>query len=219
MIRLNTTNPLGHARALLAELGERAPNCQEHSERVVRLAENIAVKLGLAKPELDTVRLAAELHDLGKVEIPDEVLMNPESLDRDAWETMMSHTVRGERLLLESGDPVLIAIAPYVRHHHECFCGKGYPDGLAGENIPLISRIIAVADAYEAMSAHRPYRDANGHRRIIEVMSGEVGIRWDPRVFKAFLAVIKDDYELAGLPALPVFNGPPLRPPPARRPH
>ncbi|GAA5173813.1 HD domain-containing protein [Niveibacterium umoris] len=206
MVRLNKAMPLEHARTLLAGLSERVADCYEHADRVVSLAERIAQRLGLPERDIAQVRLAAELHDLGKVDIPPDVLASPQTLDRDAWETMKSHTVLGERILADSGDPALIAIAPYVRHHHECVSGNGYPDGLVGEQIPLVSRIIAVADAYDAMAERRPYRDAKSHQRIIEVMTGEVGIRWDPEVFAAFLAVVKSDRALASEPRRSAAN-------------
>ncbi|QSI76407.1 HD-GYP domain-containing protein [Niveibacterium microcysteis] len=203
MVRLNASNPLAHARALIADLALRETCCAGHGERVVVIAERIARRMGLSEHDIEAVRLAAELHDLGKCEIPDAVLTSPASLDREAWDMISAHPTIGARMLAESGDPALTEIAPYVRSHHEYMCGKGYPDGLVGERIPLISRIIALADAYDAMSAPRPYRFASSHPRIMDVLSGEVGIRWDPQVFLAFQAVMQAD------PALAVKSPPP----------
>ena len=111
--------------------------------------------------ELDEVVRAAELHDVGKVGVPDAILDKPAALDEGEWEFMRQHTILGERIL--NAAPALRPVARIVRSTHERWDGGGYPDGLAGEQIPLSARIVAVCDAYEAMVSDRPYRPALGH--------------------------------------------------------
>jgi HD-GYP domain-containing protein (c-di-GMP phosphodiesterase class II) len=190
MIKLDESRPLAHARELLLAFDKQNPMCALHGDRVAALAVEIADWLGIREPELTTIRVAAELHDLGKLELPSGLLEKAESLSRDEWELMSLHPALGERILSDAGSDFLKAVATCIRHHHEFYGGNGYPDGLAGEAIPLASRIIAVADAYEGMAAARAYRDMSSHRHIVDVLGAEVGIKWDPSVFGALVAVL-----------------------------
>ena len=140
--------------ALAAAIDARDNYTLSHSKDVVDLAGGVAKRLGLSDAEISQVRDGAMLHDVGKVAIPNEILNKPGPLDEAEWKIMREHPVIGEQILLRT--PELAAIAPLVRHEHERFDGSGYPDGLAGEAIPIGSRIILACDAYNAMITARP---------------------------------------------------------------
>lgn len=160
-----------------------------HSERLVDLACRLAVELALGPAELDAIRLGASLHDIGKIGIPDSVLLKPGPLERDERLLMESHTLIGDRLL--EPVPELAVARPIVRSHHERWDGLGYPDRLAGEEIPLGARIVAVADALEAMSALRPYRLPLDRDVIVAELEAGRGSQWDPRIVTAALGLMR----------------------------
>jgi HD-GYP domain-containing protein (c-di-GMP phosphodiesterase class II) len=135
--------------------------------------------------ELDELARAAELHDVGKVGIPDAILNKPGALNEAEWEFMRQHTVLGERIL--SAAPALRPVAVIVRASHERWDGRGYPDGLAAEKIPLGARIIAACDAYEAMTTDRCYRARREHDGACEELLGEAGHQFDPNVVAVLL--------------------------------
>ena len=143
--------------ALLLRLqSERDPDLGDHVNGVAELAVAVAERLGLPPAERDDIRSAAALHDIGKLAIPDSILAKPAALDEDEWAFMRRHTLIGERIL--GATPGLAGVAALVRASHERLDGKGYPDALAGAEIPLGARIVAVCDAYHAMVSDRPYR-------------------------------------------------------------
>jgi diguanylate cyclase (GGDEF)-like protein len=181
---------------LVRSMQARQPGLQEHSNGVAELAVRIGRRLGLDAEGLDEVTRAAELHDVGKVGIPDAILAKPTALDPEEWEFMRQHTVLGERIL--SAAPALRPVGKVVRSTHERWDGGGYPDGLAGERIPLSARIVAVCDAYEAMTSHRPYRPAPGHGYACRELAAEAGSQFDPAVVRAFLEEVGswEDQEL-----------------------
>ena len=148
--------------ALAAAIDARDNYTLSHSKEVVELAGAVAKRLGLSDAEIAQVRDGAMLHDVGKVAIPNEILNKPGPLDEAEWKIMREHPVIGEQILLRT--PELVRIAPLVRHEHERWDGAGYPDGLAGEAIPIGSRIIFACDAYNAMITARPYREPTGAR-------------------------------------------------------
>jgi HD-GYP domain-containing protein (c-di-GMP phosphodiesterase class II) len=145
----------------------------------------VARNLGLNAPEVERVRSAALLHDIGKVAIPDEILRKPGPLTTEEWRLMREHPVIGERILRVL--PGLGSVARIVRHEHERWDGGGYPDGLVGEAIPLGSRIIIAADTYHAITSDRPYRAAKSHSEAVEELTRCAGSQFDPRVTEVLI--------------------------------
>jgi two-component system cell cycle response regulator len=172
---------------LLRALSERHPSLGDHVHGVAELAVSIGERLGLLPEDLEDLRHAAELHDMGKVAIPDAILDKPGPLNDAEWEFMRRHTIIGERILQAA--PALERVATIVRSTHERMDGKGYPDQLAGEAIPLAARIVLVCDAYEAMTADRSYRKAMSSEVAIEELERRAGAQFDPRVVTAFRAL------------------------------
>jgi len=168
------------ASALANAIEARNAELRGHCERLASFAVDIAQRLGLTASEVESVRLGAILHDVGKIGIPDSVLLKAGALDAGERTVIETHTMIGDHLL-EPLD-LLASARPIVRHHHERWDGTGYPDGLAGEEIPLGARIVAVADAIEAMSAERVYRKALGTDEIVAELGLERGAAWDPRI-------------------------------------
>ncbi len=174
----------GLAEALL----ERDRYTGEHSESVVELAADVACGLGLDTGEIDKIRQAALLHDIGKVAIPDEILHKSGPLSEEEWEVMRQHPATGERILRSI--PGLGGVARIVRHEHERFDGGGYPDGLSGNEIPIGSRIILACDAYHAMTSDRPYRKAMEHSEAIRELAACAGTQFDPRVTEQLIGCL-----------------------------
>jgi HD-GYP domain-containing protein (c-di-GMP phosphodiesterase class II) len=150
----------------------------QHSSTVVRLCEQVARRVGLRGDELEHLRIAAHLHDLGKIGVPDEILHKPGALDDAEWSIMREHPVWGARAL--EAIPGFRPAARAVRHHHERWDGGGYPDGLVGEDIPIGARVIAVCDAYDAMTSTRPYRPALAEPVARERIVAGTGTQFDP---------------------------------------
>lgn len=161
-----------------------------HSHGVVDLARAIARQLGLSDEHVQEVEFAALLHDVGKLRVPKEIINKPERLTPEEWETVKRHPVEGEKMLAYVG-PQLARVGAYVRAHHERYDGTGYPDGLKGDEIPLIARIIAVCDAYHAMITDRPYRPARSVASAVEELRRCSGSQFDPLVVDALFAVIE----------------------------
>jgi HD-GYP domain-containing protein (c-di-GMP phosphodiesterase class II) len=161
-----------------------------HVRRVGAYALDIGRHLGLGAQELRSLALAAEMHDVGKIGVPDAILLKPGPLDEAEFAEMQRHTARGGDIAgrVERLRP----LAAVIRAHHERFNGRGYPDGLAGEEIPLLSRIISVADSYDAMTSARPYRGAMTHEQAIAELKRVSGTELDPRCVAAFLALYED---------------------------
>jgi diguanylate cyclase (GGDEF)-like protein len=174
---------------LLRSLRAKQPDLDEHSSNVAGLAARVARRLGLSGEALDEVARAAQLHDVGKVGIPDAILNKPSHLSDGEWELIRNHTVLGERIL--QGAPALRPVARLVRSSHERWDGFGYPDRLCGEEIPLGARIVAVCDAYEAMTSERAYRAAVPHYSACDELRRCAGTQFDPAVVEAFLGVVE----------------------------
>ena len=166
-------------------LETKDPYTHGHSRRVEKHCYRMGMQLDLAEKELEDLRLAAALHDVGKVAVPDEILRKPGRLEPPEKEIMNQHPVVGERMVQDIRNETIITA---IRHHHEEYGGGGYPDGIAGESIPLFSRIIAVADTYDAMTSTRPYRTGMPRKKAVSIITEEKGKQFDPKVVDAFLA-------------------------------
>ncbi len=176
---------------LLRTLAERDSGLRRHVEGVAELAVSVGARLGLAANELDELRLAAELHDVGKLAIPDAVLLKPAPLDEDEWQFMRQHTLIGQRIL--AGAAALAEIGRIVRSTHENWDGSGYPDGLAGEEIPLAARVILVCDAFSTMTTDRPYRAARTTSDAVAELRRCAGAQFEPAVVEALVETIATD--------------------------
>jgi putative two-component system response regulator len=177
--------------ALANAIEAREEGMRGHCERLTVLAMRLGLALRLGEEEIETIRLGALLHDIGKIGIPDRVLLKPGSLTPEETELMRTHTIIGDSLL----EPIelLAAVRPIVRSHHERWDGLGYPDGIAGEEIPLGARIMAVADAVEAMSAKRVYREPLSEPEIVRELERGRGAQWDPTLVDLVLRLIETD--------------------------
>jgi diguanylate cyclase (GGDEF)-like protein len=181
---------------LLEALCERDPELRCHVQGVADLAATVGKHLGLAAEDIEELMIAAQLHDVGKIAIPDAVLQKPGPLDEAEWALMRQHTVIGQRILCAV--PALHGVGTIVRATHERWDGDGYVDGLAGDAIPLAARIIAVCDAFAAMTSDRPYRDAVATTEAFEELRRHAGAQFDPEVVR----VLCDEVGLAdGSPA------------------
>lgn len=159
-----------------------------HARSVAQMAARIATHLGLADEEVQEVRLASAVHDLGKLAVSQEILCKAGALSMEEWQEIKRHPHTGAEILRGIGP--LNGIARYVRHHHESYDGSGYPDGLRGSDIPLISRIIAVADAYDAMMTARPYRQHLGRAYAAQELSRNAGKQWDADVVDSLFGCV-----------------------------
>lgn len=177
--------------ALSIALKERDAYTRLHSDRVMNISTEIGEQIGLPKSELILLKTAAALHDIGKLGIPDEVLLKAGKLDDDELSIMQKHSERGESIVLTLAQDGADVVAAAIRHHHENFDGHGYPDRLAGENIPIFSRIITIADNYDAMVTRRVYQTAKSHNAVIDVMANELGHKHDPILFAEFIKLIE----------------------------
>lgn len=161
-----------------------------HSKRVSEYSALIARELGLTEKEIQDICSIALLHDIGKIGVPDAVLNKPGKLTQEEYQLMKQHTVIGAEILKDIG--MLPGIDIGAKYHHERFDGKGYPDGLKGEEIPYLARIIAVADAYDAMTSNRVYRKHLTDERVLEELKNGVGSQFDPRASKALIRLIEE---------------------------
>src|SRR5688572_27265888 len=180
---------------LATTLLERDRYTGDHSEAVVQLTVRVARALALNPDEVNRVETAALLHDIGKVGIPDSILHKDGPLSDEEWVLMKEHPVIGERIL--RAIPGLGSVARIVRHEHERWDGNGYPDGIAGDAIPVGSRIILACDAYHAMTSDRPYRKAMSHEEALRDLRKNAGTQFDPQVVEALLGCLYGDRELS----------------------
>jgi putative two-component system response regulator len=177
--------------ALANAIEAREEGMRGHCERLTVLAMRLGLGVGLSEEEIEKIRLGALLHDIGKIGIPDRILLKPAALTPEETELMRTHTIIGDKLL----EPIdlLATVRPIVRFHHERWDGQGYPDGLAGEQIPLGARIMAIADAVEAMSAKRVYREPLSEPEIVRELEQGRGTQWDPTLVDLVLRLIETD--------------------------
>jgi len=180
----------GRAFAMSVALEERDAATLQHCQRVASLSVGLGRRCGLSPRELRLLQLAAAFHDVGKIGIPDTVLKKAGRFTDDDWLIMKTHSEKGQRILHAAGlrDGEVLGLA--IRHHHERYDGTGYPDGLAGEQIPLLARIIAITDTYDAMAAPRIYGRWRPPAEIVAVFKAEQGFQHDPRLSEMFLEMI-----------------------------
>lgn len=164
----------------------------EHTARVARLSGMIAQNLRLPSEQIRRVHRVAPVHDIGKVVVPDQILLKPGPLTAQEQALMRRHTTLASEIMGGSTSEIIRLAEQVARHHHERWDGHGYPDGLAGEEIPLAARIVAVADAFDAMVNERPYRSAVPIAEVLEVLDQESGWQFDPDVVAALFKVIDE---------------------------
>lgn len=182
-------------RALVSAIDAKDPYTFGHSERVAHVARRIAEMADFNGEEVEDIYLSGLLHDIGKIGIREQVLLKPTKLSPDEWEHLRQHPDIGARIL----KPVaaIAKVVPGVQFHHECINGRGYPRGLKGDEIPRMARVIAVADAFDAMSTDRPYRRALSIREMRDVFTAGAGVQWDPQYVTHLLQLLDDDDFLA----------------------
>src|SRR5512135_2642858 len=177
----------------LARAGEfRDAETGYHLIRMARYSRLIAGAIGLDRDECETVELAAPLHDIGKIGIPDQILLKPDKLDEAEWEVMRRHPVIGNEILKGSASKYVRMGALIALGHHEKYDGSGYPNGLVGDHIVLCARIVAVADVYDALTSVRPYKKAWSTEDALQYLRAQRGGHFDPRLVDAFIGVRAD---------------------------
>ncbi len=180
---------LSSIQMLAGAVDEKDPYTRGHSDRVTRYSVVIAREMGLPEEEVEKVRVAAQLHDVGKIGIEDRVLKKPGALTPEEYELMKAHTTKGANILR----PVqqLTDMIPGIELHHESLDGRGYPYGLKGEEVPVMARIIMVADTFDAMTTNRPYQSAMDPEYVIRIINSLAGNKFDPKVVSALTAVFE----------------------------
>jgi len=184
---------LDHSETVLFSLAqsveERDPTLGQHCERLSLIAAAMGVTLGLPAQDILALQRGGYLHDIGKVGIPDNILFKTGPLTREEWDVMKSHPERGERIC--SSMRSLSLVLPIIRHHHEKWDGTGYPDGLKGEDIPLLARILQLADIYDALTTARPYKRAFSSEEALQILVDESARGWrDPKLVETFSEVL-----------------------------
>jgi HD-GYP domain-containing protein (c-di-GMP phosphodiesterase class II) len=185
----------GVVRALTSAIEAKDPYTCGHSDRVARVALRLARQLGLDSDVQSTIYLSGLLHDIGKIGIDDTVLRKPGKLTKEEFEHIKLHPELGYKILIDLKE--LGQVLPVVLHHHENWDGLGYPTGLSGEKIPLLARIVAVADAFDAMGSDRPYRPGMEDEKLDAILRAGAGTQWDARVVAAFFAARDDIRDIA----------------------
>ena len=166
------------------------PYTKGHSERVAEISEHLATMMGLAEADVERLRIAGILHDIGKIGVPETLLLNKSRLNDTEYELVKQHVVEGKNILRPLN--FLSDIIPAVYHHHERFDGTGYPDGLVGEDIPLWARIIQVADTCDAMTISRPYRAAFSKEQVIDEFTRCASIQFDPNITRTMIEILRN---------------------------
>jgi len=180
-------------RALAAAIDAKDPYTKGHSERVAATAVALAQELNLSDRDIENIEYTALLHDIGKIGIADSILGKKDSLTSQEFDKIKEHTIMGANII----EPVdfLKNSCKAIYHHHEKYNGKGYPDGIKSEDIPILARIIAVADAYDAMGSDRPYRKKLNKDKILKELKDQSGEQFDPKVVKALISVLDKERE------------------------
>ncbi len=177
-------------RVLVATIEAKDPYTRGHSERVAAYARAIGVEMGYSQEEASRVYFAGLLHDIGKIAIPDAILNKPDQLDMEEFEQIKSHPGMGWEIVKDIDN--LSYVKAGILHHHERVDGKGYPDGLAGSDIPMLGRILAVADAFDAMTSDRSYRTGLTVDQVVEIMRHGAGTQWDAAIVDAMCQVLPE---------------------------
>jgi putative nucleotidyltransferase with HDIG domain len=180
-------------RALAAAIDAKDPYTKGHSERVAQLSVALAQDLHLSDRDIENIEYTALLHDIGKIGIDDRILGKNGSLTSEEYKKIKEHTIMGAKII----EPVDFLKNSYqaIYHHHERYNGNGYPDGLKSENIPILARIIAVADAYDAMGSDRPYRKKFSKEKILKELTDQSGKQFDPQIVNALMLILKKERE------------------------
>jgi hypothetical protein len=190
-------------RQMSEALDRKDPYTYGHSRRVERLAYRTGLALELSSRELQDLREAAAVHDVGKMFIPDRILLKEGALTSEEYEVIKEHPEKGAGMVAFLDRP---EVTETVRYHHERWDGKGYPDGVAGEDIPLLARIVGTVDAYDAMTSTRSYRGSLGHKRAVEILNEEKGKQFDAAIVDAFVPTLRSPI-LAAI-TVPLLTGP-----------
>jgi HD-GYP domain-containing protein (c-di-GMP phosphodiesterase class II) len=184
--------------ALANAVDAKDPYTRGHSERVLNYSEQLARAMKLPPQDVESIKMAAVLHDIGKIAIPDDILRKPGKLTAEEFDVVRTHPARGEAILAPLEE--LRPLRPGIRHHHERFDGRGYPDGLAGQVIPLHARIICVADSFDAMTSKRYYHEAKTPDEGLEEIAHCSGAQFDPELAECFIQALS---RRAPVPVLP----------------
>src|SRR5438067_10127745 len=185
----NLTLFLSSIQMLAGAVDEKDPYTRGHSDRVTRYSVLLATELGLPKEEIEKIRIAAQLHDVGKIGIEDRILKKPGKLTAEEFEIMKTHTTRGANILRPVSQ--LKEMIPGIELHHESLDGRGYPHGLKGDEVPMLPRIIMVADCFDAMTTNRPYQAAMDPEYVVRIINSLVNTKFDPRVVAALTTVFE----------------------------
>jgi putative two-component system response regulator len=188
------TDELERAEAVLFTLAQsiegKDPYTHGHCERLSNYSARLGEHLGLAEDEITALRRAGVVHDIGKVAVPDSILLKPSRLTEEEWKLIKEHPVVGERICAPLRSFRLVL--PIIRHHHEKLDGTGYPDGLQGEAIPITARVLQIVDVYDALTTERPYKKAFTIVDALQIMREEVAKGWwDPRIFEQFERLVR----------------------------
>ena len=201
---------------------EKSQETEEHAERLVQLSKSIGIAMSLTDDQLNELELLSTLHDIGKMSVDADVLSKPGKLNNEEWNQMRKHPEVGFRIAQATSE--LIPIAKYILCHHERWDGKGYPQGLIGENIPLLSRILAIVDSFDAMSNNRSYRSAMTKGEVIEEIRRNSGTQFDPNISQLFLNIISPELtstrsQLFNLDLINIPEATPNMTPTTKQPH
>lgn len=180
-----------YTKALSTALGFRDNLTRLHSDRVVELALALGQRSGLSSEELDILKISAAFHDLGKLGIPDDILLKPGRLSPEERKRMDEHPIIGQQIMLSTELDGAVEAGLNIRAHHEHFDGSGYPDKTAGEDIPIAARIISIVDSYDAMAVTRVYHKARTHNEIMYIIHEESGRKHDPLLLLYFEKLIQ----------------------------
>ncbi len=179
----------------MSVLREREPELGDHLQGVAKLSVELGRRLAFTAEELDILGRAAELHDIGKMAIPDEILHKPGPLNQQEWALLRTHTLIGERIL--DAAPAMGPVARLVRWTHERWDGRGYPDGLAGDEVPIGARIIFVCDAFDAMTSQRTYKPKIDVEEALAELRANAGTQFDPMIVELLCEVVEENRAVA----------------------